>query len=75
MDCMRVMLMMHRADKVLHPGIDPIVQAASTIMRLQTIVSREVDPLDFAVVGTPPPQSSNRTTTDPPGHRLRYPRW
>lgn len=33
-----------------HRGIDPIVQAASTIMRLQTIVAREVDPLDFAVV-------------------------
>lgn len=33
-----------------HRGIDPIVQAASTIMRLQTIVGREVDPLDFAVV-------------------------
>jgi metal-dependent amidase/aminoacylase/carboxypeptidase family protein len=31
-------------------SIDPIVQAASTILRLQTIVSREVDPLDFAVV-------------------------
>jgi metal-dependent amidase/aminoacylase/carboxypeptidase family protein len=31
-------------------GIDPIVQAASTIMRLQTIPSREVDPLDMAVV-------------------------
>ena len=29
---------------------DPIVQAASTILRLQTIVAREVDPLDFAVV-------------------------
>lgn len=33
-----------------HKGLDPIVQAASTIMRLQTIVSREVDPSDFAVV-------------------------
>ncbi|CBX95062.1 hypothetical protein IAQ61_008501 [Plenodomus lingam] len=33
-----------------HRGIDPIVQAASTILRLQTVVSREVDPLDFAVV-------------------------
>jgi len=33
-----------------HRGNDPIVQAASTIMRLQTIVAREVDPLDFAVV-------------------------
>jgi metal-dependent amidase/aminoacylase/carboxypeptidase family protein len=33
-----------------HVSIDPIVQAASTILRLQTIVAREVDPLDFAVV-------------------------
>ncbi|KAF1958858.1 metal-dependent amidase/aminoacylase/carboxypeptidase [Byssothecium circinans] len=33
-----------------HVSIDPIVQAASTIMRLQTIVSREVDPRDMAVV-------------------------
>ncbi|KAF2653565.1 metal-dependent amidase/aminoacylase/carboxypeptidase [Lophiostoma macrostomum CBS 122681] len=33
-----------------HVSIDPIVQAASTIMRLQSIVSREVDPSDFAVV-------------------------
>jgi amidohydrolase len=33
-----------------HRGIDPILQAASTIMRLQSIVAREVDPLDFAVV-------------------------
>jgi metal-dependent amidase/aminoacylase/carboxypeptidase family protein len=33
-----------------HRGIDPIVQAASTVTRLQTVVAREVDPLDFAVV-------------------------
>ena len=33
-----------------HRGNDPIVQAASTILRLQTVVAREVDPLDFAVV-------------------------
>lgn len=33
-----------------HRGIDPIVQAASTVIRLQTIVSREVDPADYAVV-------------------------
>ncbi|KAK5164232.1 uncharacterized protein LTR77_009926 [Saxophila tyrrhenica] len=30
--------------------IDPIVMAASTVMKLQTIVSREVDPWDTAVV-------------------------
>ncbi|EMC97880.1 hypothetical protein BAUCODRAFT_406567 [Baudoinia panamericana UAMH 10762] len=30
--------------------VDPIVMAASTVMKLQTIVSREVDPWDTAVV-------------------------
>ncbi|KAF2032239.1 metal-dependent amidase/aminoacylase/carboxypeptidase [Setomelanomma holmii] len=33
-----------------HRSIDPIVQAAATVTRLQTVVAREVDPLDFAVV-------------------------
>lgn len=33
-----------------HSTIDPIVMAAATIMRLQTVVSREVDPHDLAVV-------------------------
>ncbi|KAI0126175.1 peptidase M20D [Xylariales sp. AK1849] len=33
-----------------HRAIDPVVMAASTVMRLQTIVSREVDPADSAVV-------------------------
>lgn len=33
-----------------HVSIDPIVQASSTVLRLQTIVAREVDPSDFAVV-------------------------
>jgi hippurate hydrolase len=31
-------------------AIDPVVMAAATVMRLQTIVSREVSPLDSAVV-------------------------
>jgi amidohydrolase len=31
-------------------SIDPVVMAASTVMRLQTIVSREVSPADSAVV-------------------------
>jgi hippurate hydrolase len=31
-------------------GIDPVVMAASTVLRLQTIVSREVAPTDCAVV-------------------------
>lgn len=33
-----------------HTSVDPIVQAAHTITRLQTIVSRETDPLDMGVV-------------------------
>ncbi len=33
-----------------HSTVDPIVMAAATIMRLQTIVSRETDPRDVAVV-------------------------
>ncbi|MAM53508.1 amidohydrolase [Microbacterium sp. UBA3394] len=33
-----------------HATVDPIVMAAATVMRLQTIVSREVDPRDVAVV-------------------------
>jgi amidohydrolase len=33
-----------------HATIDPVVMAAATVMRLQTIVSREVDPRETAVV-------------------------
>ncbi|MFJ6651679.1 amidohydrolase [Microbacterium sp. NPDC091313] len=33
-----------------HSTIDPIVMAAATVMRLQTVVSREIDPRDVAVV-------------------------
>jgi amidohydrolase len=35
-----------------HEGIDPVVVAAQTIMALQTIASRTVDPLDAVVVST-----------------------
>lgn len=33
-----------------HSTVDPVVMAAATVMRLQTVVSREVDPHDLAVV-------------------------
>ena len=33
-----------------HATVDPIVMAAATVMRLQTIVSREIDPREMAVV-------------------------
>jgi len=35
-----------------HEGIDPVVVAAQTIMALQTIASRNVNPLDSVVVST-----------------------
>jgi amidohydrolase len=35
-----------------HEGVDPVVVAAQTIMALQTIASRNVDPLDAVVVST-----------------------
>lgn len=33
-----------------HATIDPVVMAAATVMRLQTVVSREIDPREMAVV-------------------------
>ena len=33
-----------------HATIDPVVMAAATVMRLQTVVAREVDPREMAVV-------------------------
>ncbi|MEV4704360.1 amidohydrolase [Actinoplanes sp. NPDC049316] len=33
-----------------HLGVDPVVLAASVVLRLQTIVAREVEPGEFAVV-------------------------
>src|SRR5262245_41004966 len=35
-----------------HEGVDPVVVAAQTIMALQTIASRSIDPLDAVVVST-----------------------
>jgi amidohydrolase len=54
-----------------HRGIDPIVQAASTIMRLQTIVAREVDPLDFAVVTVGMIQAGDRENIIPESAELK----
>ncbi|GAA6526986.1 amidohydrolase [Intrasporangium sp. DVR] len=33
-----------------HLGVDPVVLAAAIVLRLQTVVAREVDPTDFAVL-------------------------
>lgn len=35
-----------------HLGVDPTIAACQTVMSLQTILSREIDPLDSAVIST-----------------------
>ncbi|MEV8267538.1 amidohydrolase [Microbacterium sp. NPDC076911] len=60
-----------------HSTIDPVVMAAATIMRLQTIVSREVDPRDVAVVTVGSIHSGLKNNIIPPDATLelslRYP--
>ncbi|BDZ39711.1 putative amidohydrolase [Microbacterium suwonense] len=60
-----------------HATIDPIVLAAATIMRLQTVVSREVDPHDLAVVTVGSIHSGTKNNIIPPDATLqlslRYP--
>lgn len=49
-----------------HLGVDPVVLAAAIVLRLQTIVSREVAPSDFAVltVGSSCAGSTSNIITD-----------
>jgi len=50
-DTLRVTLYGHGAHASRpQSAVDPVVMAAATILRLQTIVAREVDPTDVAVV-------------------------
>jgi hippurate hydrolase len=60
-----------------HSTIDPVVMAAATVMRLQTIVSREVDPRDVAVVTVGSIHAGLKTNIIPAEARLelslRYP--
>jgi len=48
-----------------HLGVDPVVLAASIIMRLQTIVSREIAPGDFGVVTVGSVQAGSRSNVIP----------
>jgi hippurate hydrolase len=51
MDCFDVRIAGRGAHGALpHQGIDPIATAAQTVSALQSIVSRNVDPLDVAVI-------------------------
>ena len=46
-------------------SIDPVIMAASTTLRLQTIVSREISPMDNAVltIGSGPTRHCSTATT------------
>jgi amidohydrolase len=48
-----------------HLGVDPVVLAASIVMRLQTVVSREVSPNDFAVVTVGSLQAGTKSNVIP----------
>lgn len=48
-----------------HRGIDPVVMAASLVMRLQTVVSRQVDPQTTAVVTVGRVQAGTKTNIIP----------
>lgn len=51
MDGLRIKLHGHGGHASMPSAtVDPVVMAASTVMRLQTVVAREVAPSDFAVV-------------------------
>lgn len=50
---------------VPHAGTDPVVIAAHVITRLQTIVSREIDPNEFAVVSVGTVQAAGRPNIIP----------
>lgn len=48
-----------------HLGVDPVVLAASIVMRLQTIVAREIAPGDFGVVTVGSLQAGSRSNVIP----------
>lgn len=48
-----------------HLGVDPVVLAASIVMRLQTIVSREIAPGDFGVVTVGSLQAGSKSNVIP----------
>ena len=53
-----------------HKAVDPVIAAASTVMALQTIVSRNTDPLDAAVVTVGALNAGSLATVIPEEARL-----
>lgn len=54
-----------------HATIDPVVMAAATVMRLQTIVSREIDPREMGVVTVGAIHAGLKNNIIPPDATLR----
>ena len=54
-----------------HATLDPIVMAAATVMRLQTIVSREIDPREMGVVTVGAIHAGLKNNIIPPDATLR----
>ncbi|NLW12951.1 MAG: amidohydrolase [Trueperella sp.] len=53
-----------------HLGIDPVVIASSVVMRLQSIVAREISPFDFGVVTVGAFQSGSKANIIPASAEL-----
>jgi len=54
-----------------HRAVDPVVAAAHTVIALQTLVSREVDPNEFAVVTVGALHAGDAPNVIPPSAELR----
>lgn len=54
-----------------HLSVDPVVLASSIVMRLQTVVSREVDPHEFAVLTVGAVQAGTKANIIPDSATLR----
>lgn len=66
MDGLRVVLHGHGGHASMPSAtVDPVVMAASTVLRLQTIVSREVAPSEFAVVSVGRMQAGTKSNIIP----------
>lgn len=53
-----------------HTTVDPVVMAAHTVLRLQTVVSRETNPSDFAVVTVGRIDAGTKSNIIPPSARM-----
>jgi metal-dependent amidase/aminoacylase/carboxypeptidase family protein len=58
-------IVLHANARKADLSIDPVVMAAATVLRLQTIVSRELSPMDSAVVAVGSLQAGTKENVIP----------